>query len=72
MTYSLHIELTEFLTAHRTRGNDSEQRILQIAMTPILAFDLGSGADVACTKGLCRSGQQDDAQGTEQNDLCRR
>lgn len=38
-------------------------------MAPVLALDLGGGADVACAECMSRSCQQDDADSTEKDDL---
>jgi len=66
---TLDIEFAELLvTTDDARSQESEKRVLNIAVTPVLAFDLARGGDVAsteCIGGACKKDEGDEEDGEE-------
>jgi hypothetical protein len=58
---TLDIELAELLVAaNDASGEESEESVFNIAVTPVLAFDLARRGDVTSTKGLGRASKVDE------------
>jgi hypothetical protein len=58
---TLDIEFAEFLvTSNDASGQESEESVFDIAMTPVLAFDLARRGDVASTESLGRTSKVDE------------
>ena len=58
---TLDIEFAELLVAaNDTSGEESEESVFNIAVTPVLAFDLARRGNVTSTEGLGRASKVDE------------
>ena len=63
---TLDIEFAELLvTANDACSEESEKRVFDITVSPVLAFDLARRGDVASTECMGRAGKEDE--GDEEN-----
>lgn len=60
---SLDVHLAELLATKCSSRENGEESVFDIAMAPILAFDLGSRADIASTKRVGRACVEDEEEG---------
>ena len=67
-TYSLDVKLAKLLASSSARQQQGEERIVNVAMAPILTFDLRRGGDITSAEGLGRVGKEEDTDETKQGD----
>lgn len=60
---SLDIQLAELLSTKGAGGEEGEEGVFDVAVTPVDAFDLGGAADVSSAKGQGGAGVEDEGEG---------